>query len=203
MVMAAGPVRVAVLDLLIGCVAKLLDRDLEMKRLAGEWVVRIDGHGILADAGDEERDLPALIVVRQHLHACGELGICWEQMSWNLLSLADARSVPLLGRDRRLDGLARAHALKLFFETRHDIHRAVEIEQRIAIRGLIDDVAVVVTEDIGETHDLICFDFLTHDRPATMSYFARSATGASTRKQSETIGAMHDLPDRVLGLSQT
>ena len=100
---SAGPVRVAVLDLFLGRVAKAFDGHFEVKRLAGERVIRIDGDGLVRDAGDEERNLSSLIIVREDLHAGRELCALGEETSRDFLRLADSRAVSLLGRDGRFD----------------------------------------------------------------------------------------------------
>mgnify|MGYP001548744951 CR=1 FL=1 len=169
MVVAARAMRVAVLELFGRGVTERLHGDLEVKRLASKRMIRIDRDGLFADASDEERNLPALIIVREDLHPGGKLGIGREEMARNLLGFTDPRSVSLLGRNRGLDGLALTDALELLFQTRNDVHRSMQVEKRAPVGRLVDDLAVVVAQCVRERHDLVCCDSFTHGTRATMA----------------------------------
>ena len=77
-VVTARPMGMAVLDLFRGRVSQGLDRDLEVESLTSQGMIRIDRDRFFADAGDEKWNLPAFIVVREHLHASGELRVLGE-----------------------------------------------------------------------------------------------------------------------------
>lgn len=162
MVMAAGAVWVPMLDFFVRRVTKRLDGHLEVQRLSGQRMVRVDRDGLLRETGDEERDLSTLVVVRDHLHSCEELCSFWKKPTRNFLSLADARTVPLLGRDGRSDRLARGGALELLFQAGHDVHRSMQVEQRAPFLRAIDDLARIVPEDVRERDDFVCCNGLRH-----------------------------------------
>ena len=180
-VVTARAVRVPVLDLFVGRVPARLDRHLEVQGLAGQRMIRVHGDRVLGDAGDEERDLPALIVTRNDLHARGEVGVFWEEVAWNFLGFADPGSVSLLGRHGCLDRLAFGHALELLLETGNDVPGTVKVEERAPIAGLIDDFSLVVAQGVRESYDLVCCDFAAHGFRATMPYFGQCANLTAER----------------------
>ena len=95
--MTTGAVRMTVLDLFVGCVPECLDRHFEMQGLACERMIRVDGDRVFGDAGDEKRNLAALIVTRNDLHAGGKLRVFGEEVARNFLSFANPRAISLLG----------------------------------------------------------------------------------------------------------
>ncbi len=141
--MTAGAVRVAVGDLLFGRVSERVDRHVEVQGLAGKWMIRIDCDRFFGDARDEKRDLPARIIVRDHLHAGRKLCVGGKQVARNFPGLADPWAVPLLGRHRGFDGLSLGHAFELLLETGNDVLGAVKVKKRTAILRLIDDFTVI------------------------------------------------------------
>jgi hypothetical protein len=68
-VVTAGTVGVAVLDLFLGRVSERLHGHLEVQGFASKRVIWIDRDCVFGNARDEERDLPALIIVGHDLHA--------------------------------------------------------------------------------------------------------------------------------------
>ena len=77
-----------------------------------------------------------------HLHACCELGVGWEEVAGNLLGFADARAVSLFGRHGCFDRRAFGHALELLLEAGNDVAGAVQVEQRAPVAGLVDDFTI-------------------------------------------------------------
>ena len=55
MVMIAGPVHVAVLELFLRCRPNLGDLDIEVQILAGEGMVTIESHHVTQDVSDHDR----------------------------------------------------------------------------------------------------------------------------------------------------
>ena len=112
-------------------------------------MVGVDGDCIFGNARDEERDLPALIVVSDDLHPGGQLRVGREQVARDFLRFTDPRPVALFGRYGGFDGLALGDAFELFFETRNDVLGTVKIEQRATIFGPIDDFYRARTRVLG------------------------------------------------------
>ena len=146
--MTTGAVGMPVLDLFVRCISKRLDGHLEVQGLASKWVIWIDRNRFFGDARDEERDLPALIIVRDDLHARRSLRVRGKQVARHFLGLSDPWAVSLLGRHRRFDRLALGNALELLLEPRNDVSCAMQIKKRAPILGLIDELAIVVTQGV-------------------------------------------------------
>ena len=200
MVVAARTVRVPVRDLLFGRVSQRLDRHVEVQGLASKRMIRIDGDRVFRDARDEERNLPALIIVRDDLHAGRKLRVGRKQVARHFLRLANPWAIPVFGRHRGFDGLTFGDPFELLLETGNDVLRAVKIEKRAPVLGLVDDLTVIVTQGVSERNHFVRCNLVGHNSGATMPYFASSATGAFHRRECPMIEVMTDLPERVLGL---
>src|SRR5690606_28819016 len=120
---------------------------------AGERVVAVDAHGLVARL-DHRHQQRAALALRMELHAGLDLVHALEQLARHVL---DQRRVVLavafLGLDVDLDRVASLLAGQRLLQARDDVAGAVEVAQRLALRRLVDDIAVVVGEGVVDAGD--------------------------------------------------
>ncbi len=131
----------------LGCgFADVDDLDGKMELFAGERMVRIDGYLVVRDT-DDGYDLSAFFTVGFELHSDLDLGICSEFALVDLeYEALVALAVAFGRRNDAIDLIAGPFALEVFFEPLDDIVVAVEIDERFAVRGRVDEQPLRVFE---------------------------------------------------------
>jgi len=138
-------------DLLLARGADRAHLNLEFYRLSRERVVRVDDEAIRQDLNDTHRDRLAVrrlsheFVARHDMFAVRDVG---------LVDLEDALVVVISKRvarlDRELTTIALMQALERSLEAREDLRVTVDVRERLARRGAIDSLAILVEEDVRE-----------------------------------------------------
>jgi hypothetical protein len=141
-VVPAGAVDVAVLELFGGGVADVLDGDVELEGDAGEGVVGVDGDLVVVHSRDGD-DAAAVGGLGGELHAGLDVGDALEAVAGDALDeLRVALAVALVGLDGDLDLIAGALAFEGGFEAGDDVAGAVEVGEGLAALGGVEDVAL-------------------------------------------------------------
>lgn len=152
-------VDVAVFLFLGGGFADLNHLDIELEVDAGEGVIGVDGDGIAIDGGDDG-DLRAGLRLGLEAHAWFEFDIVGELGAGGF---DDAFRVVIAvgfgGGDLGGGSGPGGQAFELFFETGDDIAVAVEVGQRIAAFGGIEDFSLGIAKSVMHGDDAVGFNF--------------------------------------------
>jgi hypothetical protein len=157
-VVAAFTVDVAMRKFFVGRFAHVGDLDREVQGLARERVVAIDGHVVALDLRDGDVDRP-LVIATLELHARLQVFDALERgLRHDLDKLRVAHAVTLFRHHVDLELIAGLLAFQRLLEARDDMALAVDVSQRLATVGAVDDVALVVGQRVVEGNDVAIAD---------------------------------------------
>jgi hypothetical protein len=146
---------VAVLELLGRRLADVEHLHREVEGLAGQGVVRVDRDLVAIDI-DDRYDLRAFVAVGLELHAGRHFGLVAEIFLGNLeYQGLVALAIPFGGRHHAFHGVARLLAFEVLLQAGNDVFVPVEVDQRLAAVGGIEELARRVTETVVDRDDLI------------------------------------------------
>ena len=146
--MPAGSVHMAVLDFFGAGLADFDDLHGEMQGFACERMIAVDGYLVAFDLGDHDGDR-ALACLRLELHADSEVGDAVEGATWNdLHEFVDVAAIPVFSGDIDVETVACHMSGHLALEAGNDIARTVQIGQRLAAFGTVDDLARIVGQGV-------------------------------------------------------
>ncbi len=156
MVVAAGPVHVAVLEFFLRGLAHLGDLDFEVEVLACQRMVAVDGDHVALDAGDRHHARVTIGRLGLELHAGLQVRDFAERALRHALDEFRVTFAVTVGR-RDLDAEFRSRrlALELAFEARNQVAVAVYVRERVAARGAVKHFALVVGEGVMDQHDFV------------------------------------------------
>jgi hypothetical protein len=121
-------------------------------------MVRIDGHLVVGHPDDRD-DLLAALVLGLELHAGLDVVDPAERGAGDGLDHVRVLvPVRLVGRDLDLERVAGALALQGVLEPADDVAGAVEVRQRTAALGRVEDLALGVGEGVVDGDDLVFAD---------------------------------------------
>src|SRR5207237_7629401 len=136
-------------DLLRAGVTDAADGDLEVQPLAGQRVVQVDQHGILADLADSDRVALAAGGARVQTQAGFQIGVDGEQRARERDDVVLlARAVGVLARDAAGRLLAFAQAFQSALQRAQDLAAAVQVLDGIFSQARLDHLAAAEPHQI-------------------------------------------------------
>src|SRR5260370_25212017 len=163
----AGAVHVPVRELRLGGCTHLGNLDLEVQALAGERMIAIEGHKVAGDLRDGHgpRAVPGLrLQPHPHLEVREALeGTARHALHESLVKLP----IAIGRRDRHLQLVPSVLARQLALETGYEIAMAVQVRERLALRGTVDDIADVILQVVVNADDLVLPD--AHTGPSVLT----------------------------------
>src|SRR5882762_3243643 len=163
----AGAVHVPVRELRLRGCPHLGNLDLEVQALAGERMIAIEGHQVASDLGDGHgpHAVPGLrLQPHPHLEVREALeGTAWHALHESLVILP----VAIGRRDRHLQLVPSVLARQLALETGYEIAMAVQVRERLAPGGTVDDIAGVILQGVVDADNLVPRD--AHTSPVYQS----------------------------------
>jgi len=155
---SAAAVHVAVVEFFLRRLAHIEDLHVKVEDFTRERVVGIDGDLIAGDI-DHRDDLGAFLAVGFELHAGRHFDIVAEILLGNLEhEVFIAFPVCVDGRNHAGDSIAGLLAFQVLFQARYDIVIAMEVDERFASVGRIQELSRGVTETIVNSDDLVFLD---------------------------------------------
>ena len=153
MMVAAGAVDMPVSDLFRSRGADFTDRDVEVERHPGQGMVSVESHLVPLDLGDDD-DLLSLVVGGFQLHSLLEIFASLDLIGGYHGDLrCIGHPISFLGRDCDGEGIPRFLSFHGFFEALHDLSLAMQVGERAAILGGVDNFLLVVGEGVVEEDD--------------------------------------------------
>src|SRR6266545_1453951 len=163
-VLVVQPVRVAVRLLLRGGRPDRHHLDVEVERLTRQRVVVVDGHAVVVDADHPQRDLLAVGPTGDDLHPLLDIGVVREPLPRNGLRLGPTALAVRVGRrDHGVELVSDLLAFELPLEPGHDVAGALEVCERLAIVGAVQELAPSIPEDVVDGDDHAVADGWTHE----------------------------------------
>jgi len=130
------------------------DFDVEVQRLASERVVEVHQHLVLADVHDRRLKEVAVLVTHVQHEARLQLQILREEIQREgLQRVFIIVAVGIYRGDHHVLGLVDGHAGQGALQAGDDVVRAVQVQQRIVRRRLVNDFAVVQLQRVLHTDD--------------------------------------------------
>ena len=150
---SARTMDMAVVAFLIGRGTYLANLNVEVQRHAGERMIAIDGHFVANDLGNHD-GLLAKFTLCVELHSLFELFAAFDLIGRdNGDILRIMKAIGLLGSDADFEGVASLFAFHRLFQAGDDLPFALDIGQRFAANGGVDDVLVVIGEGVVENNN--------------------------------------------------
>lgn len=171
--MTTRAVNMAVRQLFLAGCAYIGYFDRKVQGLAGEWMVAVDEYLAVLDLGDGDVDL-ALRTTALELHAGLDVFDALERFARHFLhQLGVMHAITFLGRHVSLELVADGSAFHLLLQARNDLATAMQISQRIATFGAVDDLPLIVGQGVmeggngilGNLHNDLVAGFMTAGQP--------------------------------------
>ena len=155
--MATFAMDVAMSDFFLAGVTDVNDLHFEIQALTGQWVVAVDCYVVAVEVTNGD-DLHLAVRRRSvELHADFQLVNAFEHaaaQSADQLSGVFAVSVFRFNGNFQL--VTNSFAFQSFFQARDDVACALQVDQRSAAGGAVDDLTSVVGQGIVDGDSLIC-----------------------------------------------